>query len=80
MFYFEGSFFSPATSVLTSNFLEELGSVLVPSSEIFDDQWLEKYSLGSTMVEMRAAFRRLQHLNGSAGNVSGAMEDRLLSW
>ena len=79
MFYLESSFLPPAASVLTGNFLKEFCGIFVPSAEGLDYQGLKEDALGSAVVEVRAAFGRLPHFDGSARDVGSAMQNRLLS-
>ena len=71
LFYFQRVTLSPSTRVLNGNLLQGFDGIGIPSAECFDDQRLEFYPLGATVVEMFSDFGSLAHCDGGSGSLSG---------
>ena len=78
MFYFDGCGTSPASDGLMSNLLKETYGFGVPSTESFDDQWLEGDALSPAAFEVETVFGGFACFNGSGGFLSSAKDNVLL--
>ena len=69
---------TPAASVLAREFLEKRESIFVPTAKRLDDEWLEMYALGATIVEMGAVFGRFAGVDGCSWVVGRLNDDGFL--
>ena len=80
MFDFGRVIFSPASSALSRDFLQEENRFFVPSAERFDDKRLESDPLAFALVVVIPILRRFPALYRETGLIGGPVDKSFLRW